>query len=242
MYLTRLIFSFSLLFLSFQVFGQQLDNKQLSDKYFEEAKILNQQGLYDEANVIFRKILALSETIPSELCYHFAETLYGVGQYQNSKNFIDKYFELTGRIGDNYNEVKMLEQMVNEEMQAIRECDLCNAFGYRLIACEECGSIGTVSAVCHYCHGNGISVCTKCKGEGVLITANDLGGDDYFTCDRCNGDGLETCPLCLGTKTLVLDCLVCNGTRKQPGHELCDHEVHDHPTLDVHYQFEKSSN
>jgi len=176
------------------------------------------------------------------LCYHFAETLYGIGQYQNSKNFVDKYFQLTGRTGDNYAEVKMLEEMVNNEMQAIKECDLCNVSGYRLIPCEECVSVGTVKKVCHYCKGYGISVCTKCHGEGVLISANVLGVNEYYTCDRCNGDGKETCLICSGEKMLVVDCPVCNGSLKQPGTELCDHQDHDHPAAEVPYVFDKSSN
>jgi len=232
--------AFNLLLWSFNSFGQQSDNRELSDKYLEEAKLLNQQGRYEEANLVFRKILAFGEVIPSELCYHFAETLYGIGQYQNSKNFVDKYFQLTGRTGDNYNEVKMLEEMVNGEMESMRNCNLCSASGYRLIPCGECNAVGTVSGVCHNCNGVGISVCIKCKGEGVLITSNALGGSDYFTCDRCNGDGNEMCPLCAGVKTLVLDCPTCNGTLKQPSPELCNHKPHD--DLDVKYQFEKSSN
>ncbi|MDA0194816.1 MAG: hypothetical protein O2887_04945 [Bacteroidetes bacterium] len=242
MNLSPYIFSAVLFFLTLNLFGQVSENKVLADKYLEEAKILNQKGRYDEANIIFRKILSLSEVIPSELCYHFAETLYGIGQYQNSKNFVDKYFELTGSTGDNYAEVKMLEEMVDNQMIAIKKCDLCDISGYRLIPCEECNSVGTVTKACHYCKGYGVSVCTKCHGEGVLITENSLGVNQYYTCDRCNGDGMETCPICSGEKMLTVDCPVCYGSLKQSGTELCDHRNHDVPAVEDPYVFEKSSN
>lgn len=218
------------------------DNEVLIQKYLEEAKGLNLEGQYDEANVKFRKILALNEVIPSEMCYHFAETLFAIGQFQNSKNFVTKYFELTGQGGDNYIEVKKLESMVDEQLTAIRECHRCSTTGYRYFPCTTCNQSGEVEEICYYCHGHGIASCPKCHGDGVLISANALGGNDYQTCDRCDGDGKETCPICDGETTLTLTCPTCSGFLYETSKELCDH--HDHPEegFVVPYVFEKSQN
>ncbi len=221
----------------------QGDNSSaLTQQYLEEAKELNFEGHYEEANVKFRKILALNEVIPSEMCYHFAETLFAIGQFQNSKNFVTKYFELTGQGGDNYDEVKKLESMVDEQLTAIRECHRCSTTGYRYFPCTTCSRSGVVEEVCHYCQGHGIASCPKCHGGGVLISANVLGGNGYHTCDRCEGDGMETCPLCNGKTMLISTCPTCSGFLYETSKELCNHLDHPEEGFVVPYVFEKSQN
>ncbi len=222
------------------VHGQSSDNTALTEQYLGEAKALNLEGKYEEANVKFRKILALNEVIPSELCYHFAETLFAIGQFQNSKNFVSKYFELTGQGGDNYDEVKKLEGMVDEQLTAIRECHRCSITGYRYFPCSTCDQTGEVEEECYYCHGHGIASCPKCNGDGVLISANALGGNDYHTCDRCEGNGQETCPICNGETTLTNICPTCSGFLYETSKDLCDHQDHPEDGFVVPYEFEKS--
>ena len=216
--------------------------EDLTAQYLQEAKNLNAAGKYDEANVKFRKILALNDVIPSEMCYHFAETLYAIGQFQNSKNFVTKYFELTGEAGDNYDEVKKLEVMIDEKLLAIRECHRCSVTGYRYKPCTTCEQTGLIEEVCHYCQGVGIASCPKCQGDGVIISANALGGRGYQTCDRCNGDGKEECPICHGVKTLSSTCHECSGFLFETSTEICDHLDHPEDGFVVPYQFEKSGN
>ncbi|MEQ9427025.1 MAG: molecular chaperone DnaJ [Cyclobacteriaceae bacterium] len=217
-------------------------NSDLTQDLLEQAIKLNKEGKYQEANEKFRQILTISKSIPTEMTYHFAETLYAIGQYQNSKNFIQKYFELTGKTGDNFDQIKELERMVDEKMVAIKECHRCNAVGYRYFPCQTCQQEGTVDEACYYCKGLGVARCVKCRGDGVLISANAMGVNEYHTCDRCNGNGTETCPICEGDKTLTSDCPTCNGTLFQHSKELCDHEDHPEDGFTVPYTFEKSSN
>jgi len=230
------------MFICFEIIGQNKGGGDLTQKYLDEAKALNADGKYEEANVKFRKILALNEVIPSEMCYHFAETLFAIGQYQNSKNFIMKYFDLTGEIGDNYKEVKKLEGMVDEQLTAIRDCHRCSTIGYRYFPCRTCNQTGEINEVCYYCQGHGIAQCSKCTGDGVLISANALGGNDYRTCDRCNGDGKESCPICQGETTLILTCPICSGSLFETSSKICDHQDHPEDGFVVPYVFEKSGN
>ena len=222
--------------------AQSRNASDLTQKYLEEAKALNASGDYDAANIKFRQILALNEVIPAEMCYHFAETLYAIGQFQNSKNFVSKYFELTGTTGENYREVKKLEEMVDAKLDVIRACHRCNTVGYRYKPCQTCSQTGVVEERCYYCQGHGIAVCTKCKGNGVLISANALGGSDYRTCDRCEGNGKEICPTCNGDKTLKSDCPSCNGFFFETSAEICDHQDHPEDGFVVPNVFEKSGN
>ena len=225
-----------------EINGQGIGNTELTEQYLSEAIALNAEGKYEEANVKFRKILALNEVIPSTMCYHFAETLYAIGQFQNSKNFITKYFDLTGKSGDNYAEVKKLEVMVDEQLDAVRNCHRCSATGYRYFPCTTCNQAGEIEETCYFCQGHGIAPCTKCKGDGVLISANALGGNDYHTCDRCGGDGKETCPICEGETTLLNVCPSCGGSLFETSSQICDHQDHPEDGFVVPYQFEKSGN
>jgi len=235
--ITFLVFNLSAL----NLHAQSESSEELTQKYLEEGKALNAEGKYREANGKFRQILAFNEAIPTEMCYHFAETLYAIGQYQNSKNFIEKYFDLTGDTGDNYREVKKLETMVDEKLVATRECHRCNVTGYRFYPCNTCQQTGEIEDTCYYCNGHGIASCAKCKGDGVLISAKALGGNDYHTCDRCDGEGIETCPICNGDKVLTSVCPTCRGFTFETSSELCDHQDHPEDGFIVPYTFEKSS-
>lgn len=239
--MSRLIISLGIILIPLLSEAQRTSGEKTA-QLLEQAKDLNRQGKYEEANVKFRQILSLNEVIPSEMCYHFAETLFAIGQFQNSKNFINKYFELTGKGGDNYDEVKKLEEMVDNELVAIRDCHRCNTTGYRYFPCRTCEQKGEVTQQCYYCRGHGIAPCTKCKGDGVLISVSALGGSEYHTCDRCQGAGTETCHICHGQKTLTSTCPTCNGFLFEAGTQLCDHKDHPEDGFVVPYTFEKSTN
>ncbi len=239
LYSTLLITSICL---NHEVVGQTNDNNKLTQQYLEEAIALNAESKYEEANVKFRKILALNEVIPSEMCYHFAETLFAIGQFQNSQNFITKYFDLTGKSGENYKEVKKLEGMVNEQLTAIRECHRCSTTGYRYFPCTTCNQRGEIEETCYYCLGHGIATCPKCQGSGVLISDNALGGNEYQTCDRCDGEGTETCPICHGDKTIISTCPIYSGFLYETSAQICDHQDHPEDGFVVPYVFEKSGN
>src|SRR5688572_6075621 len=90
----------SILFISINVSAQ--DRKPSAEAYafLAQAKKQMEDGNYQRANLIFRKMLTLKTVLPTEMSYLFAETLYKVGQFENSKNFLEKYLSITDRGSD----------------------------------------------------------------------------------------------------------------------------------------------
>ena len=52
---------------------------------------------YQTANSIFRNLIESGLPLPDEMPYYFSETLFALGQYDNSSNFLNKYLELKAR-------------------------------------------------------------------------------------------------------------------------------------------------
>ena len=94
-----------------------------------------ESGQYERANNIFREIIDSRVPLPPEMPYYFAETLFHLGQYDNSANFLNKYLEINGFKGDNYEAAKALEDKLIEPLNDIKACSLCDRKGYRYQTC-----------------------------------------------------------------------------------------------------------
>lgn len=188
-----------------------------------EAKSQMAAEKYEDANLSFRKLLALKTVLPSEMCYYFAETLYKINQLQNSKNFIQKYYKLTGSDGKYYKKTVALEKLVDEKFKEIESCSLCDDKGYTLKECHECHGEGHHTQSCHYCRGKGVIVCSVCGGKGVKISENLFKEKEYHSCTVCGSKGYRTCSVCNGTKTEEIKCNVCKGTGKEVTNKICNH-------------------
>ena len=197
----------------------------------DQARTFMEEENYQQANVVFRKILSLNAVIPNDMSYLFAETLYVLGQYKNSQNFLTKYLTLTGRTGSYYQEALDLQELLDGEMRAVRDCEFCNGNGFRLAACSTCKETGYLSRTCTQCRGVGKVQCRKCLGEGVIISLDALGQRKYETCDNCDSKGIHECPSCLGKKFIEATCPTCLGTKKMQTSVICNHQPlaqHDH--------------
>ena len=172
---------------------------ELSQK-MKQALTYMQEGNYDNANTVFRNILATEKVLPNNLSYHFALTLYHINQYRNSDNFLNKYFKLTGKAGDFYDESLQLQDLLKIEFTKIENCQLCDVNGYKYVTCTFCKGQKTILESCTKCRGVGKISCLKCKGEGVVITIDAFNERKYQTCDRCEGKGIHICDLCDGKK------------------------------------------
>lgn len=192
----------------------------------EEAKKLMNEGHYESAYNAFRKILNSGKVLPTNLSYYFSETLYHLGQYQNSQNFINKYLKITGKGGDYYQEANELSKLLTDKFSLIESCELCDISGYRLIPCTRCNGVKSIVESCHICSSTGISSCKKCEGEGVLIVTDVFDEKKYQTCDKCRGEGYHTCETCLGNKSIKLNCPVCLGSGHEKSATICDHQSH----------------
>ena len=199
-----------------------------SDEYYDlmdKGKKLMAQKNYNQASVIFRQVLTLDVEIPAEFCYYFAETLFQIGQYNNSHKFIDKYYELTERSGKYINEVQALEARLAAQTSNVSNCNLCDDQGYIKGDCPTCQGDGNLEETCNICLGKGKISCTLCAGNGVIISVNVFGNREYNTCHRCEGKGFEACPRCGGDGVNELPCNTCNGVGYITSRTLCDHKT-----------------
>jgi hypothetical protein len=224
---STLLFCFSLLCIcaSLDLSAQKVSDHQIL-KRTEAAKKLMDEGRYDAAYTTFRDILSSGKVLPTNLSYYFAETLYHIGQYQNSQNFIDKYLKISGKGGDYFDEATMLSTLLLKEFNLISACNYCDVSGYRLIPCTHCHGVKNIIESCHLCNAAGITTCKKCEGEGVLIIIDVFNEKKYQTCDKCDGNGYHLCETCLGSKSIKLNCPVCLGSGFEKSEQLCDHKEH----------------
>lgn len=221
---TQLIFLI-FIFSGIQFFGfaQQERNESLN-YYYEKAQEEMEAGDYEAANLSFRKILKTGAKLPAEMPYLFAKTLYQVEQYQNSKSFLEKYFEIMGKAGAYFENAKELEELLKKKMDRSYSCDFCDYSGYRLKTCITCEGEKQLLRTCNLCEGVGRTGCAICSGDGVIIQLGAMGNRSYKTCHRCNGVGVHECPICEGEKEYYSYCPTCLGTGETATSTICDHE------------------
>ena len=227
MYFSNHIKTFSLfvlLLISLTVKSQKIQYDQDVSRYYNEGIAHFNNGDYHAANAAFRNALATNRVLPTNLSYYFAETLYYIRQFQNSRNFVEKYINLAGYSGDFYEEAIHLRELINNEFQKIIDCQRCNSFGYRLIFCERCETTGVEMTECPDCKGTGNTLCPKCTGKGVLITLDTFSQNHYETCDKCQGEGVIVCELCEGHKEITRICTLCLGVGLRSSNVICTHE------------------
>ena len=222
---STIISNIAILLMSFPyyVFGQMNTGHQVS-QLTKEAKELMDEGHYKAAYKAFRAILDSEKVLPTNLSYYFSETLYHLGQYQNSQNFLDKYLKITGTGGDYYHKANTLLRLLTDKFNEIAACSFCDISGYQLISCTYCNGAKHLVESCHICSGVGIIDCKKCGGEGILIMVGVLDEKKYQTCDRCLGERFHTCTTCLGTKSIKRNCPVCIGSGLEKTTTICNHK------------------
>lgn len=205
------------------VFAQQQDPASQLRQLFNVAQAQMQKNDYEAANKTFRQILSLKTKIPADVSYLFAETLYMIGQYKNSRNFVEKYIELTGRGGEYYTKAVELQDLLDEKMSVNKTCVLCDVNGYVKQTCEQCNGKGTEIRACNTCKGRGHVMCQLCAGEGVRITRNAFGERNYESCTRCASKGYHDCPVCDGEKLVEAYCTECSGLGSLSTNKICTH-------------------
>src|SRR5690554_5294605 len=205
------------------VMGQVQPHLGQTSRLMREALTAMEAKDYIAANARFREIIDSNVPIPPEMPYYFAETLYELKQYDNSANFLNKYLEINGFKGDNYEYAKQLEQKLKQPLDDIRICQLCDRRGYRYQTCFTCEGNKKIEQECSYCKGKGIIGCSRCAGSGLVTKKNIFNIVEYFECERCEGNGRLTCPTCEGTKMEVSACRTCQGTGRLNSEKLCNH-------------------
>jgi DnaJ-class molecular chaperone len=226
-YLTFLIFGFYLLVSSIALaqFGPNLGQ---TDRWMKSAKSAMERRDYETSNSIFRDLIDSGLPLPQDMPYFFAETLYELGQYDNSANFLNKYLELSGFAGDHYQGAKELQKKLEAPLNAIKTCQLCDRRGYRYKECFTCEGERQIEQDCSYCKAKGVVGCSRCSGSGMITRVNIFKIVEYFECERCEGKGRLTCPVCEGNLKEVSSCRTCGGSGKLTSENLCNHQEETH--------------
>ena len=169
-----------------------------TDRWMKGALSAMERKDYQTANSIFRNLIDSGLPLPDEMPYYFSETLFQLGQYDNSTNFLNKYFELTGFNGQNYQGATELKEKLKAPLSQIIACDLCDRRGYRLEICFTCEGHKHTEQACSYCKSRGIVGCSRCGASGMIKRLNVFNIVEFFECERCAGKGRLSCPECEG--------------------------------------------
>ena len=199
-----------------------------TDRWMKGALAAMERSDYQTANSIFRNLIDSGQPLPEEMPYYFSETLFHLGQYDNSQNFVNKYLELTGFNGQNYEYAVRLKEKLKEPLAQIQDCKLCDRRGYRYGPCPLCDGNKQIEQACSYCKANGVVGCSRCGASGMLKKVNIFNIVEFFECERCAGKGRLSCPTCGGSGKEVSACKNCEGSGKTPSADLCNHKEHVH--------------
>lgn len=203
-----------------------------TDRWMKGALAAMERSDYQTANSIFRNLIDSGQPLPEEMPYYFSETLFHLGQFDNSQNFVNKYLELTGFNGQNYEYAVRLKEKLKEPLAQIQDCKLCDRRGYRYATCSVCDGNKQIEQACAYCKANGVVGCSRCGASGMLKKVNIFNIVEFFECERCAGKGRLSCPTCGGSGKEVSACKNCEGSGKTPSADLCNHKEHEHVDLE----------
>ena len=199
-----------------------------TDRWMKGALAAMERSDYQTANSIFRNLIDSGLPLPEEMPYYFSETLFQLGQYDNSQNFVNKYLELTGFTGQNYEAATRLKEKLKAPLAQILACELCDRRGYRYENCMTCQGKKQTEQACSYCKAKGVVGCSRCGASGMIKKVNVFNLVDFYECERCGGKGRLNCPTCSGSGKEIGACKTCEGSGKTPSNALCNHEAHVH--------------
>lgn len=218
-----------LIFLGFISLGAHAQvNLGQTDRWMKGALAAMERSDYQTANSIFRNLIDSGLPLPEEMPYYFSETLFQLGQYDNSQNFVNKYLELTGFTGHNYEGAMRLKEKLKVPLAQILTCEQCDRRGYRYESCTTCQGKKQLEQSCSYCKAKGVVGCSRCGASGMIKKVNVFNIVDFYECERCTGKGRLACPTCNGSGKEISACKACEGTGKMTSAELCKHEAHVH--------------
>ncbi len=199
-----------------------------TDRWMKGALAAMERSDYQTANSIFRNLIDSGLPLPEEMPYYFSETLFHLGQYDNSQNFVNKYLELTGFRGQNYESATQLKEKLKVPLAQIIACELCDRRGYRYENCMTCQGKKQIEQACSYCRAKGVVGCSRCGASGMIKKVNVFNIVDFYECERCTGKGRLACPNCSGSGKEVSACKAREGSGKAASTSLCNHEAHTH--------------
>jgi len=196
-----------------------------TDRWMKGALAAIERNDFQTANSIFRNLIDSGLPLPDDMPYYFAETLFQLGQFDNSNNFVSKYLELTGFTGQHYEGAIALKEKLKAPLAQIEACSYCDTRGYRYRPCFVCEGKKQSEQACSYCKAKGVVGCSRCGATGMIKKINVFNLVEFFECEKCSGKGRLTCPECSGGGKEISECKTCNGSGHLSSDQLCNHQA-----------------
>ena len=149
-------------------------------KEMDLAVELMEGGRHDEADSLYRHVMANMKVLPAELAFYFGKNSYYLAEYKLSINWLSKYIELKGTGGQYYDECSSLLAKANEafriQEKVAQDPESIKLTGRQLSDCETIGKV----------------ICPVCQGQTVIVKKGNL-GTRFFTCPYSDEHGYLTC-------------------------------------------------
>ncbi|MEK6781142.1 MAG: hypothetical protein AABY93_05525 [Bacteroidota bacterium] len=146
----------------------------------DSAILLMENEEYIAADVKLNYVLKNIKSVPSDLAYYFGENSYHLGKYKQSIDWLNKYIQLKGTVGQHSQEaVKWLKM---SEAERLKEKQSLTMQTQEVLSRDyyiDCGPTGKV-------------ICPVCNGSTVIIKKTYL-GESYKTCGYCRKEGFLFC-------------------------------------------------
>ncbi len=161
----------------------QLDSLVMSN--YQKAVELVETGHYHEANKAFLTVLNPNKTMPDEICYFFAVSLYQTNYVDQSEELLIKYLELTADEGNYFEEATTLLRLIRSNRTTIVEDSA--------VIEEEIPNPKTATYNKETkCKPGDKVICPICKGSGVIVSEGSF-GNYYRPCPYSDEQGLMSC-------------------------------------------------
>ncbi|MEO1053964.1 MAG: hypothetical protein AAFX87_25225 [Bacteroidota bacterium] len=160
---------------------EELKQVDLMKELDKAVILMDEQHDYEAADVKYRKVLKGVKVVPANLCFYFGKNSYYLNKYEQSIDWLSKYIELKGTVGQFYEEcTRLLELAQNKYLgqrrEEIAEVESILASDFQI----DCGPTGKV-------------ICPVCQGQGVIISTNSFGQRSYQSCPYSDEHGHLTC-------------------------------------------------
>lgn len=136
---------------------------------------------YQQADRLFREVLAEAKVVPTELTFYFGKNSYLMEKYKQSIDWLNKYIEIKGTKGQFFEEAKGILAKANAAYLEVRSANT-----------SEAEAILTSNNFNVDCGPSGMVICPVCQGEGVIIQ-NGPFGRVYKSCPYSDDYGRLSC-------------------------------------------------
>jgi hypothetical protein len=164
--------------------AQEMIKKRQLLQQLDSGVVLMDKGEYETADKKFVYVLNNVRSVPSDLTFYFGKNSFYLGKYKQSIDWLTKYIQLKGTMGQFSGEtatlLKSAETEFLKEQKEVQQQDTKKT--------EEVMSV-------HYdidCGPSGKVACPVCKGNHVIVRKGPF-NDEYKTCPYCDEHGILTC-------------------------------------------------